>query len=276
MDDLVGARKSGESIGRHDLAGRRLHRVGIGQRHGDGAARECMRRCRNAEYRALDHAGHATATTAIGYFALLRRHVVSDVHELRAQTGMLLESRRRLRLLETGACYSPDILQQISKAVGADMYYVINAAGQTEGPHPADWVRANASAATLVSHDQRWVRFDSHPDFRAADCPGCEIARQNALSFCTTCGRKVEFPGGRAVSSPSPNLALLNILVPGIAQMAFGQVAKGIVILVSCLVTSWTVAIPIVVMIVSVIDGFKVGQKLRRTGVVAPWEFFPS
>jgi hypothetical protein len=165
------------------------------------------------------------------------------------------------------------------------MYYVVNAAGQTEGPHPAEWVRANATSATLVSDGQRWVSYQTHPDFRSqgtaalstvTTCPGCEVARSHGLHFCTTCGNPIAPSSVAPLQSPSPNLALLNILLPGVAQIVFGQVAKGLVMLVLTIVTSPTVFIPFTIMVLAVIDGFKVGGKLRRTGVVGPWEFFPS
>lgn len=163
------------------------------------------------------------------------------------------------------------------------MYYVVNAAGQTEGPYPPEWILTNATAATLVSHGQQWVRFDTHPDFRqshvvlpsAADCSGCSLARQTGLRFCTTCGRPVP-AAGTVPLSPSPNLALLNLFLPGVAQIVFGQVAKGLLLLVLSFVTFPTIVIPLLIVVLAVIDGYKVGSRLRRTGAVGPWEFFPT
>jgi len=165
------------------------------------------------------------------------------------------------------------------------MYYVVNAAGQTEGPHPAEWVRANVKPSTLVSDGQRWVRYETHPDFRSLDnvvladvprCSACDVARNHGLQFCTTCGKPVARLDVAPLQSPSPNLALLNILLPGVAQIVFGQVVKGLIMLGLAVVTSPTFFTPFIIMVLAVIDGYKVGGKLRRTGVVGPWEFFPS
>jgi TM2 domain-containing membrane protein YozV len=71
-------------------------------------------------------------------------------------------------------------------------------------------------------------------------------------------------------------LALLNVLLPGVAQIVFGQIAKGILMLLLHFVTFATVVIPLIIIVLSVIDGYKVGSKLRRTGAVGPWEFFPA
>jgi hypothetical protein len=46
------------------------------------------------------------------------------------------------------------------------MYYIINTAGQTEGPYPADWIRSHAQPQTQVSYEQRWVPYASHPEFQ--------------------------------------------------------------------------------------------------------------
>ena len=164
------------------------------------------------------------------------------------------------------------------------MYYVVNTTGQTEGPYPSEWIRAHVTSSTLVSYGQQWIRYDAHPDFRlepkailsrVEDCSGCALARRAGLQFCTTCGRAIT-AGGTPITSPSPHLALLNVLLPGVAQIVFGQIAKGILMLLLHFVTFATVVIPLIIIVLSVIDGYKVGSKLRRTGAVGPWEFFPA
>jgi hypothetical protein len=60
------------------------------------------------------------------------------------------------------------------------MYYVVNDAGQIEGPFPADWVRSNAKPGTQVSYQQRWIPYSSHPDFQQQAAPAPKAV--NALA----------------------------------------------------------------------------------------------
>ena len=162
------------------------------------------------------------------------------------------------------------------------MYYVVNAAGQTEGPYSAEWIRANASPTTMVSHQQQWLAFQSHPDFRDpslvvrgdAPCAACDVARSQGQQFCTTCGRPVAVAA--TSKTMSPHLALINLIIPGLAQIAFGQVAKGVIIVLAFIVTVPTIFIAALVVILSIVDGYLVGGRLRRTGHIDPWAFFPS
>jgi len=76
----------------------------------------------------------------------------------------------------------------------------------------------------------------------------------------------------------SPHLSWLNVIVVGLAQILFGQVAKGLAILGAAFVlgiitggiTFFLVA-PI-----AIIDGFMVGNVLKAGQPVGKWEFFPS
>jgi TM2 domain-containing membrane protein YozV len=169
-------------------------------------------------------------------------------------------------------------------------YYIVNTAGQTEGPYPAEWIRANVTPSTLVSHRQQWVPLAQHPDFRqpvsvpgqgGPFCAGCGTPLQPGLRFCPSCGTPVSLPGtvvapAVAARSLSPHLALLNLVFPGIAQIAFGQLNKGILWIVLFLVSLPTIIGPLIVLVASIVDGYKVGEKLRRTGAVGEWEWFPS
>lgn len=108
VDDLVDSRQSAQSDVRHRIARCRLHGLALGRRHGDGASRFLLRRRGVAKPRHQRN-GLAAAATAAGHrTALLRRIVFAELHELRAQAGVLLQSRRRLRLLDSSACDVPD------------------------------------------------------------------------------------------------------------------------------------------------------------------------
>jgi len=45
-------------------------------------------------------------------------------------------------------------------------YYVVGQTGQAEGPYPKEWILANARPETMVSHQQHWLPYVSHPDFQ--------------------------------------------------------------------------------------------------------------
>ena len=156
-------------------------------------------------------------------------------------------------------------------------YYILNTANQADGPHAADWIRANAGPATLVSHGQQWVRLSEHPDFpvlAVRRCLKCGTTAASEQQFCTVCGKALPYVDTR--KPPSPHLSLLNVFINGIAQMIFGQVMKGFVLLALVLVTIPTGFGPPIIVIASIVDGYLVARKLRRTGSVGPWEFFPS
>lgn len=175
-------------------------------------------------------------------------------------------------------------------------YYIVNASGQPEGPYPPEWIHANVAPGTLVSHHQQWVRLSEHPDFQqrgapqgqgGTACPACGSPLKEGLKFCTGCGKPVPAPAGVTAGagagwspatrpSPSPHLALLNLIIPGIGQLTFGQVKKGILFIVLFIISLPTVLGPLIVSIISLIDGYQVGSKLRRTGAVGEWEFFPG
>lgn len=165
------------------------------------------------------------------------------------------------------------------------MYYVVDSAGQTAGPYSADWVRANARPGMLVSHQQRWLAYSTHPDFQGAlpppppmqgtYCPQCHSMTDPSVRFCRKCGyAQPNLQQQR--NTPSPHVALLNLLIPGLGQMILGQVSKGLLILGIIILSLGTVVVPLIVNVAGIIDAYMVGSKLRRTGSVASWELFPS
>jgi hypothetical protein len=64
--------------------------------------------------------------------------------------------------------------------------------------------------------------------------------------------------------------------MPGAGQIVFGQVLKGFLIIAVEIITFPTLWGPLIVMLLAIIDGYKVGNKRRRTGSVGDWEFFPE
>jgi len=76
----------------------------------------------------------------------------------------------------------------------------------------------------------------------------------------------------------SPHLAWLNLLYAGIPQIVFGQVMKGIILIVIATVSLFTVPVIgiIIIDIVAIIDSYKVGNKLASGRPVGKMEWFPS
>jgi uncharacterized membrane protein len=115
-----------------------------------------------------------------------------------------------------------------------------------------------------------------------------------AMRFCPECGKEIADAGNsgdgdnstdgvrsspqvvRPRRSPlSPHLSLLNLLCPGVAQIVFGQVAKGIAFVVVAVLALPTLGfVNLILCIVSTIDGYCIGSKLRRGLSVKKWEFF--
>lgn len=147
-------------------------------------------------------------------------------------------------------------------------YYILNPAGQPEGPYPAEWISSNAGPSTLVSHQQKWVPYSQHPDFYQGS--GTSAAAPSVPAPVSA----VPVPTARL--TPSPHWALLGLVLPGIAHLIFGQVGKGILYIGIYLVTLPTVFGPLIMVCLSIIDAYKVGFKLRRVGSVGKWELFPD
>ncbi len=81
----------------------------------------------------------------------------------------------------------------------------------------------------------------------------------------------------------SPALAcVLNILLWGVGYIYLGQVTKGIVLMLVCWTVGWFFFLvtfglaSLVLIVVTAIDAYKIGQKLERGEAVGEWEFFPA
>ena len=66
-------------------------------------------------------------------------------------------------------------------ASSEEMFYILNQHGASEGPYPATWIRANASAATSVSNGNQWLSYRSHPYFKVKNVsPRKELAARSS------------------------------------------------------------------------------------------------
>lgn len=133
-------------------------------------------------------------------------------------------------------------------------------------------------------------------------CNRCGRENRDGSRFCTECGEslmsgttvrpeasyrqsaaRVQDPAKNLVypKNPplSPHLCWLNLVLPGVAQLIFGQVAKGMsIFFVTCFALgffgddSWMV---VLVGLVATFEAYRVGAVLRSGRAVAKWQFFP-
>ncbi len=127
------------------------------------------------------------------------------------------------------------------------------------------------------------------------DC-GKEIA--DGSTFCPECGAKLSAPGP-AQQKPdtvagtrdqvnrenvvypknpplSPHLAWLSLILTGLPQLIFGQVAKGIVCCAVFFLSLPTGILPLPILIAASIDAYMVGKILQSGKPVTRWQFFPN
>jgi len=131
-------------------------------------------------------------------------------------------------------------------------------------------------------------------------CTNCNAELPAGASFCAECGTRLEtFENAgddpvrqtTATQEPardnlvyprnppqSPHLALLSIFLPGVPQLFFGQIAKGITVLVVTLVLYSSIVLSVfgpVLTIAAIVDGYMVGNRLYSGRTVEKWQFFP-
>lgn len=130
-------------------------------------------------------------------------------------------------------------------------------------------------------------------------CSSCGKKIADGSSFCPECGaqqNKFAQPPQQQYSTAegtrdqvrrsnlvypknpplSPHLALLALIQPGIPHIVFGQVAKGIVLILAFWLSLPTGIGPLVILVASVIDAYKVGYALKLGKTVKKWAFFPN
>jgi hypothetical protein len=74
----------------------------------------------------------------------------------------------------------------------------------------------------------------------------------------------------------SPHLAWLSILICGLPQLIYGQVAKGFLLFILCVILIPTVFGPPVLVLVAIIDAYMVANTLKAGKPVSKWACFPS
>jgi hypothetical protein len=132
---------------------------------------------------------------------------------------------------------------------------------------------------------------------------GNEIAENSR--FCTSCGAQAQISTGGAPrgfdtsvgtrdqgrmqsgssdliypKNPplSPHLCWLNLVIGGLAQMIYGQAAKGCVILIAAIASNFVLPLLLAAAIgvASIVDAYRVGKKLAAGEAVGKWEWFPT
>jgi TM2 domain-containing membrane protein YozV len=115
-------------------------------------------------------------------------------------------------------------------------------------------------------------------------CPHCKAQIADGLPYCSNCGKPLSGQQPRSndpnlvyPKNPplSPYLAVLNILIPGAAQLVYGQVAKGIVTFIA-VYGLLAFGIGVILYFVSIVDAYMVGNCLKNGKPVGQWQFFPT
>jgi hypothetical protein len=149
------------------------------------------------------------------------------------------------------------------------------------------------------------------PEIKRAFCTKCGTERKGSMEFCTSCGAKldgttsplpigavptVQSDGRTNLIYPrtpplSPHLCWLNWMLPGLAQLIYGQIAKGITIFVCYVALFGFLSVrfgdgeemsPLILVIfvafsaASIFDAYRVGKTLAEGLAVEKWVWFPT
>jgi TM2 domain-containing membrane protein YozV len=133
-------------------------------------------------------------------------------------------------------------------------------------------------------------------------CRNCHKELKEHARFCAECGTPVplETQINPTATSPgavgtrdqskrsdliypktpplSPHLCWLNLLLGGLAQIIYGQVGKGLVILSVIILSNLILPVLLAVFIgiASIIDAYMTGAYLKQGKPVGKWQFFPG
>ena len=129
-------------------------------------------------------------------------------------------------------------------------------------------------------------------------CQSCGKELASGVTFCSECGAEIgenvqvqdahnTIEGTRDQVSEenlvypknppmSPHLAWLTLIIPGLPQLIFGQVAKGVVCFIVFLISIPTGIGPLVVLIAALVDAYMVGNVLHSAKPIKRWQFFPK
>lgn len=119
-------------------------------------------------------------------------------------------------------------------------------------------------------------------------CKGCNSQIDSGSRFCSKCGTATQATGeaerspsdpGSLVYPPNPPrsewLCLCSLILPGSAQLIYGQTAKGLLV---CFVSIWLgfgwVTFGIVNIIMA-IDAYHIGKALKLGKTIGKWAWFP-
>jgi TM2 domain-containing membrane protein YozV len=79
-------------------------------------------------------------------------------------------------------------------------------------------------------------------------------------------------PAGASKAKSPVFSSMLSLVIPGAGQISLGQRKKGLLLLFAVLLT-WTIGVGWLIGLISAIDAYGIGQKLKRGALVQPWEF---
>ena len=131
-------------------------------------------------------------------------------------------------------------------------------------------------------------------------CTKCGKQNLESAQFCTNCGNSLngsasahaEPQSGKAGTRDqtstrdfvypknpplSPHICWLSLLIVGLGQLIFGQVAKAITIMIAAFIVGvLTSGVSFFVMApLAAFDAYRVGAALRNGRAVGKWQFFP-
>lgn len=131
-------------------------------------------------------------------------------------------------------------------------------------------------------------------------CSKCGKEIADGSRFCPECGQSLSEPVPQAARSQtgvgtrdnvpssnivypknpplSPHISWANLLLAGISHMIYGQVAKGVVLAIATIVAGAIIPIfgNLTLCAISIVDSYKIANKLRAGQPVQKWEWFPS
>lgn len=157
-------------------------------------------------------------------------------------------------------------------------YYTQN--GEQSGPISFYQLQQLANSGTLKSSDYVWT--DGQGDWKpASEVVGLFAGSTSVPPPPSGTNHYGGGAGSQDLVMPSdpprdPTLmGILSAVVPGLGQMIMGQTVKGIVLCVLAVGLGLTTCLGgFVVGIVSIIDAYQIGVKLRSGQPVRQWEFF--
>ncbi len=125
-------------------------------------------------------------------------------------------------------------------------------------------------------------------------CTKCKNDIENGIRFCPSCGTACSTavsPNGDAgqPTSPaalvypknpplSPHLCWVNLALGGLAQIIYGQGAKGLTILAVQIFSNLVLPLVLALLIgaISIYDAYLVGKALKMGKTLTKWQWFPS